>query len=279
MAPGITPAPAEAAAPENQVFPSSLASFGLQATTPPAGHAHTGGGVHPEYIAYGLVPVFFIMGLLGILICHVLKKKGYRCTTEAEQEIEEEKLKEKTEMNESINDNNDTVGRIVSYIMKNEANADVLKAMVADNSVCDPESPVSPTTPGSPASPGSPLSPGDTPSKHNCRGHHLHTVGGAVEKDVCARCSHKRWHLFKPTSKSKEPRKSRQGEVTVLSVGRFRVAKVEHKSTSKERKNLMSVSGVESVNGEVPATPVKHGSREVPATPVRHGTGGKTGTE
>ncbi|KAL7981706.1 hypothetical protein Chor_010901 [Crotalus horridus] len=42
-------------------------------------------------------------------------------------------------MNESINENSDTVGQIVDYIMKNEANADVLKAMVADNSVGDPE--------------------------------------------------------------------------------------------------------------------------------------------
>lgn len=31
------------------------------------------------------------MGLFGVLICHLLKKKGYRCTTEAEQDMEEEK--------------------------------------------------------------------------------------------------------------------------------------------------------------------------------------------
>lgn len=50
------------------------------------------GNGHPEYIAYALVPVFFIMGLFGVLICHLLKKKGYRCTTEAEQDVEEEKV-------------------------------------------------------------------------------------------------------------------------------------------------------------------------------------------
>lgn len=32
------------------------------------------------------------MGLFGVLICHLLKKKGYRCTTEAEQDAEEEKV-------------------------------------------------------------------------------------------------------------------------------------------------------------------------------------------
>lgn len=28
------------------------------------------------------MPVFFLLGLLGVVICHVLKRKGYRCTTE-----------------------------------------------------------------------------------------------------------------------------------------------------------------------------------------------------
>nr|XP_036858795.1 RELT-like protein 1 isoform X1 [Manis javanica] len=222
--------------------------------TTPRPSNDTGNG-HPEYIAYVLVPVFFLMGLFGVLICHLLKKKGYRCTTEAEQDVEEEKA-EKIELNDSVNENSDTVGQIVHYIMKNEANADVLKAMVADNSMGDPESPVTPSTPGSPpVSPG-PLSPGGTPGKHIC-GHHLHTVGGAVERDVCHRCRHKRWHFIKPTNKSKEGRPRRQGEVTVLSVGRFRVTKVEHKSNQKERRSLMSVSGTEGVNGEVPVAPEK----------------------
>ncbi|XP_005392067.1 PREDICTED: RELT-like protein 1 isoform X2 [Chinchilla lanigera] len=222
--------------------------------TTPSPANNTGNG-HPEYIAYALVPVFFIMGLFGVLICHLLKKKGYRCTTEAEQDIEQEKA-EKIELNDSINENSDTVGQIVHYIMKNEANVDVLKAMVADNSLVDAESPLTPSTPGSPpVSPG-PLSPGATPGKHVC-GHHLHTVGGAVERDVCQRCRHKRWHFIKPTNKSREARPRRQGEVTVLSVGRFRVTKVEHKPNQKDRRSLMSVTGTESVNGEVPVTPVK----------------------
>ncbi|XP_061849755.1 RELT-like protein 1 isoform X2 [Colius striatus] len=224
---------------------------------------------HLEYIAFALVPVFFIMGLLGILICHILKKKGYRCTTEAE-EVEDEKISdEKIEMNETIHENSDTVGQIVNYIMKNEANADVLKAMVADSSVFEPESPLCPASPGSPTSPGSPLSPGVVPFKHSCKGHHFHTVGGVVEKDVCTRCSHKRWHLIKPAHKSKEHRRSRLGEVTVLSVGRFRVTKVEHKSNSKDRKSLMSVAGVESINGEMPATPAKGEASEGPAVPLK----------
>lgn len=75
--------------------PQALASHDLQTTTLTTKIDGSGGKAeHPEYIAFALVPVFFIMGLLGILICHVLKKKGYRCTTEAE-ELEEEKIDEK----------------------------------------------------------------------------------------------------------------------------------------------------------------------------------------
>lgn len=34
------------------------------------------------------MPFFFLLGLLGVLICHILKRKGYRCTTEAEEDEE-----------------------------------------------------------------------------------------------------------------------------------------------------------------------------------------------
>lgn len=35
------------------------------------------------------MPVFFLLGLLGVVICHVLKRKGYRCTTEPQDGEEE----------------------------------------------------------------------------------------------------------------------------------------------------------------------------------------------
>lgn len=50
-------------------------------------------GAKPNYIAFVLVPVFFLLGLLGVVICHVLKRKGYRCTTEP-QDGEEDKCEE-----------------------------------------------------------------------------------------------------------------------------------------------------------------------------------------
>lgn len=48
----------------------------------------------PPYIIFVVVFLFFITGLLGFLICHLLKKKGYRCRTGdlEDEEEEEEKL-------------------------------------------------------------------------------------------------------------------------------------------------------------------------------------------
>uniref|UniRef100_A0A8C5U067 RELT like 2 n=1 Tax=Malurus cyaneus samueli TaxID=2593467 RepID=A0A8C5U067_9PASS len=57
-----------------------------------------------------LVLVFFIMGLVGFLICHVLKKKGYRCRTFRDEPDLDNK-----------DGNEDTMEKIVSYIIQNEA--------------------------------------------------------------------------------------------------------------------------------------------------------------
>ncbi|TNN36604.1 Tumor necrosis factor receptor superfamily member 19L [Liparis tanakae] len=42
-----------------------------------------------EYAVFALVPIFCVMGLLGILICNILKKKGYRCSADKEAGEEE----------------------------------------------------------------------------------------------------------------------------------------------------------------------------------------------
>ncbi|XP_077597741.1 RELT-like protein 1 [Stigmatopora nigra] len=183
---------------------------------------------NPEYMAFVLVPVFFLLGLLGVVICHVLKRKGYRCTTaeddptpEAQEEGKD--LEMGADLNDTVSDNNDTVGQIVHYIMKNEANSDALKAMVHDNSIDSDGAPSPPLTPTSPGAP-------PTAPKHTCN--HLHTIGGAAgHKNMCTRCNQKKWPLMsKPAP--------RRAEVTVLSVGRFRVTKCD--KPTKERRTLLS---------------------------------------
>ncbi|KAK9524781.1 hypothetical protein VZT92_017149 [Zoarces viviparus] len=207
-----------------------------------------------HYVAFALVPVFFLLGLLGVVICHVLKRKGYRCTTEANEEEEQCEEEEKDpelggEMNDTLSENNDTVGQIIHYIMKNEANSEALKAMVHDNSIDSDGPPLTPTSPGTP--PLTPISPGAPPgaAKHTCS--HLHTIGGlGGHKNICDRCSHKKWPLMRrPSPRKLEQRRSQHGEVTVLAVGRFRVTKCE--KPTRERRTLLITDS----NGSVPASP------------------------
>lgn len=37
-----------------------------------------------QYAVIAIVPVFCLMGLLGILVCNLLKRKGYHCTAQKE---------------------------------------------------------------------------------------------------------------------------------------------------------------------------------------------------
>ncbi|XP_070711110.1 RELT-like protein 1 isoform X2 [Pempheris klunzingeri] len=206
---------------------STVASLG-QTTVTGKGEGEGAGGGHTNYIAFVLVPVFFLLGLLGVVICHVLKSKGYRCTTDAHDGEEEceEGVKDPElggDLNDTFSDNNDTVGQIVHYIMKNEANSDALKAMVHENSIDSDGPPLTPTSPSTPTPPMTPTSPGAPPdaAKHTCN--HLHTIGGmSGHKNVCTRCSQKKWPLMRrPSARKSEQRRSHHGEVTVLAVGRW----------------------------------------------------------
>ncbi|XP_067865097.1 RELT-like protein 1 [Heterodontus francisci] len=199
------------------------------------GNQTTTNNGHPENIAFVLVPVFFLTGLLGILICQVLTKKGYRCTTDQESECEEKVAEAQMDFHDS-ECNADTVGQMVHYIMKNPANAEALHAMLdhGSGSPTSPTSPDSPLSPVTPESPTSPVSPAGSLTNHSSHGHHLHTVGGVAGKSTCSRCSHRK------TKRSKDHRRSRAGEVTVFAVGRFRVTHVDPKSHSNDQKVLLS---------------------------------------
>ncbi|XP_044040623.1 RELT-like protein 1 [Siniperca chuatsi] len=212
-----------------------------------------------DYIAFVLVPVFFLLGLLGVVICHVLKRKGYRCTTEAqdgkEDECEEEEKDPELggDMNDTLSENNDTVGQIVHYIMKNEANSDALKAMIHENSIDSDGPPLTPTSPSTPTPPMTPISPSAPlgAAKHTCN--HLHTISGlGGNKNICNRCSQKKWPLIRrPSARKAEHHRSHLGEVTVLAVGRFRVTKCE--KPARERRTLLITDS----NGSVPASPTE----------------------
>ncbi|KAI4896972.1 hypothetical protein NFI96_031533 [Prochilodus magdalenae] len=133
--------------------------------------------------------------------------------------------------------------------MKNEANTDALKAMVTENSIDSDGAPVTPTSPTTPVSPVSPRTP-PSAAKHTCN--HLHTIGGiGGQKNICSRCNHKKWPLMRRGSNKKMDRRSHIGEVTVLSVGRFRVTKSDPRPPV--RRTLL----ITEPNGSVPASPGK----------------------
>ncbi|XP_045140746.1 RELT-like protein 2 [Echinops telfairi] len=163
---------------------------------------------HGLYMLFLLVLVFFLMGLVGFMICHVLKKKGYRCRTSRGSEPDDAQLQpsEEDDMNE------DTVERIVRCIIQNEANAEALKEMLGDS---EGEGTVQLSSVDATAS----LQDG-APSHH----HTVH-LGSAAP---CIHCTRNKRPPLVRQGRSKEGKsRPRPGETTVFSVGRFRVTHIE----------------------------------------------------
>ncbi|MEE6478619.1 hypothetical protein FKM82_011894 [Ascaphus truei] len=158
------------------------------------------------YMLFLLVIVFFITGLVGILICHILKKKGYRCRTSPEDLDPESKEGLSEENTEEIS-NEDTVERIVKCIIQNEANAEALKQMLGDTE-------------------------GEVPAVPDAGPPHHHTVHLGSTHAPCIHCTRKKRSLLHRMGRSKDSRgKIHPGEVTVFSVGRFRVTHIGKKSS------------------------------------------------
>ncbi|XP_063784679.1 LOW QUALITY PROTEIN: RELT-like protein 2 [Pseudophryne corroboree] len=169
------------------------------------------------YMLFLLVLVFFITGLLGFLICHILKKKGYRCRTSPEEldaELKEELNSDQDNADEISNE--DTVERIVKCIIQNEANAEALKQMLGET---EGDVPIGPS-----------LCP-HRESQDAGPPHH-HTVHLRSAQAPCMHCSRKKRSLLHRMGRSKDSKgKSHPGEVTVFSVGRFRVTHIGKKSS------------------------------------------------
>ncbi|NXC30559.1 RELL2 protein, partial [Campylorhamphus procurvoides] len=160
---------------------------------------------HSLSMVFLLVLVFFIMGLVGFLICHVLKKKGYRCRTFRDDlDPDNKDVLAELQDNEEEELNEDTVEKIVRCIIQNEANAEALKEMLGENEGDIPV-PVS-------------LCPH---SQDGGQPHH-HTVHLGSTQAPCIHCSRRKRHPLQRQGRSKEG-KSRMhpGETTVFSVGRY----------------------------------------------------------
>ncbi|CAH2275899.1 RELT 2 [Pelobates cultripes] len=165
------------------------------------------------FMLFFLVFVFFGTGLIGFLICHVLKKKGYRCRTSPE-DLDSDIKEALNEEQENEVSNEDTVERIVKCIIQNEANTEALKQMLGENE--------------GEALPAPSLcihreSQDAGPSHH-------HTVHLGSNLAPCMHCTRKKRSLLHRMGRSKDSRgKTHPGEVTVFSVGRFRVTHIGKK--------------------------------------------------
>ncbi|XP_056373057.1 RELT-like protein 2 isoform X2 [Hyla sarda] len=175
-----------------------------------------------------LILVFFIMGLVGFFICHILKKKGYRCRTSPEEDYV---IKSDSNSDQEIPEemsNEDTVERIVKCIIENEANAEALKQMLGET-----EGDVQ-------------IGPSLCPHRESqdAGPPHHHTVHLGSMQAPCIHCSRKKRSLLHRMGRSKDSRgKAHPGEVTVFSVGRFRVTHIGKKTSiqgSQDDPNISS---------------------------------------
>ncbi|XP_039182107.1 RELT-like protein 2 isoform X3 [Crotalus tigris] len=187
----------------------------------------TDGDVDPQhglYMLVLLVLVFFVMGLAGFLICHILKKKGYRCRTFS-NELDSDNKESLTQLQDDEDEdlNEDTVEKIVKCIIQNEANVEVLKEMLGES---DADFPVPVPVPSA-LCPHRSSQDGGIP--------HHHTVHLGSTQAPCIHCSKKKRPPLHHQGRSKESKsKMHPGETTVFSVGRFHVTHIEKTPTSHE---------------------------------------------
>eukprot|EP00063_Salmo_salar_P093317 XP_014068152.1 PREDICTED: mucin-2-like [Salmo salar] len=181
--------------------------------------ASTVGEPPPPYMIFLLVFFFFITGLLGFLVCHLLKKKGYRCRTGEEEDDDEceQKLGPDKDDDEE-EDNQDTVEQILKCIIENEANMEAFKDMLGKQDICQHHDPRLLRK----------ESLGGIPPHH----HTVHS-GAQLDHKSCTLCvqgrSKKARRLSRVPRTNKPRTPGERRESTVFAVGRFRVTHMDKK--------------------------------------------------
>ncbi|XP_050168309.1 RELT-like protein 2 isoform X2 [Myiozetetes cayanensis] len=202
---------------------------------------------HSLSMVFLLVLVFFIMGLVGFLICHVLKKKGYRCRTFRDDlDPDNKDVLAELQDNDEEELNEDTVEKIVRCIIQNEANAEALKEMLGEN---EGDIPVPVSQDGGPP--------------------HHHTVHLGSTQAPCIHCSRRKRPPLQRQGRSKEGKgRMHPGETTVFSVGRFRVTHIGKKPVVQEQQDGPLPDG----SRELSTEEVEHSSDRLQRERARNGT-------
>ncbi|NWY93870.1 TR19L factor, partial [Loxia curvirostra] len=154
-----------------------------------------------------IVPVFCAMGLLGILVCNLLKRKGYHCTASKEPQPGGAGASSIYQLEDA---NEDTIGVLVRLITEKKENAAALEELLKEH---QRQQLIPPSS--------APLNklhllPQFPPACHHQQ--HLHTVQGPAP---CARCDQKWPEVLPSLSATKVPKPgAHPSEVTILSIGR-----------------------------------------------------------
>uniref|UniRef100_A0A8C2XD28 RELT TNF receptor n=1 Tax=Cyclopterus lumpus TaxID=8103 RepID=A0A8C2XD28_CYCLU len=200
-----------------------------------------------EYAVFALVPIFCVMGLLGILICNILKKKGYRCSADKEGGDVETATPQKEGNNYPyISDdlNEDTISVLVRLITEKKENAAALEELLLEY-----ESKQMAMSKGSSIKFPmlSPLSPFRSLPRLCPHQSHLHTISGlsglAPKHGLrCTRCAQRKWPaiLIPPLDSLRDPLKPPQTLILPSldkSPDQFQVAQIpEHKPVTVKTK-------------------------------------------
>ncbi|XP_041532246.1 tumor necrosis factor receptor superfamily member 19L isoform X1 [Microtus oregoni] len=232
-----------------------------------------------QYAVIAIVPVFCLMGLLGILVCNLLKRKGYHCT--AHKEVGPSPGGGGSGINPAYRTedaNEDTIGVLVRLITEKKENAAALEELLKDyHSKQLVQTSHRPVPSDHFCSSSCRLLPASSSMPHICpHRHHLHTVQGlaSLSGSCCSRCSQKKWPevLLSPeaaaaitpaptllSNPSRAPKASaktgRQGEITILSVGRFRVARIPEQRTSLLSSEVKTIMEAGPLGGDLPDSP------------------------
>ncbi|TRZ02144.1 hypothetical protein DNTS_014239, partial [Danionella cerebrum] len=205
-----------------------------------------------EYAVFALVPVFCVMGLLGILICNLLKKKGFRCNAEKDG-VHDEAATPQKDGNSCpyiVDDpNEDTISILVRLITEKKENAAALEELLQEYE--DKQMALNKTS--SIKFAALPVFPPFRALPRLCsHQHHLHTISGLASRSglSCSRCSQKKWpELLLPPQKLKSPSiQSKAPEINILSVGRFQVAQIPELKACSERETPPGASDTDSVD-------------------------------
>ncbi|CAJ1065610.1 tumor necrosis factor receptor superfamily member 19L [Xyrichtys novacula] len=170
-----------------------------------------------EYAVFALVPIFCVMGLLGILICNILKKKGYRCSADKEGGDEETPTPQKDGNNcPYISDdlNEDTISVLVRLITEKKENAAALEELLLEYESKEMAMSKSSSIKFPMLSPLSTFRSLPRLCPHQS---HLHTISGlsglAPKHGYrCTRCAQRKWPpvLIPPLDSLKDPLKPPQ---------------------------------------------------------------------